>query len=132
MPLTVPGDALSPGARICSFVNAPALTVRDGEVEFWIDGWVTSEAVSVAVPAVFKVVLNTLVPLTRAALAGRAALGSLEVIATVSLILTTFQFASTPFTVRLKAVPAVSAVGVPVLPVVVPAAAVSPGVKICS
>ena len=94
--------------------------------------WVTSDAVTVALPAVFSVTLKLLLPLTRAALAGEAALGSLEVIATVSLVFTTFQLASTPLTVTLKAVPAVWAKGVPVLPLTVPGAAVSPGANNCN
>ena len=52
---------------------------------------------------------------------------------TVSVIeLTRFQFASTALTVTLNAPPAVCAVGVPVLPVAVPGAAVSPGRRIWS
>jgi len=78
-------------------------------------------------PAVFNVTLNSCVPLTSAALPGKAAFGSVEVIATVSLVVTRFQFASTAFTVTLKEVPAVCGLGVPVLPVGVPGAAVSPG-----
>src|SRR5438094_1224868 len=73
-----------------------------------------------------------LVPLTRAELDGRVALPSVEVSATVSLVLTTFQFASTAFTVTLNAVPAVCAFGVPVLPVMLPGAATSPGASNCS
>src|SRR5439155_295628 len=42
------------------------------------------------------------------------------------------KFASTALTVTLKAVAAVCAVGVPVLPLVVPGAAVSPGANNCS
>ena len=44
----------------------------------------------------------------------------------------TFQLASTPLTITLKAVPAVRAVGVPVLPVAEPGAAVSPGINSCN
>src|SRR6266542_2843050 len=51
---------------------------------------------------------------------------------TVWVLLTTFQLASTALTVTLKAVPAVRAVAVPVLPVAVPGAAVSPGTSTCS
>ena len=65
-----------------------------------------SEEVTVALPAVLSVMLKLLVPFTSAALAGKAALASLEVIATVSLVLTTFQLASTLLTITLKAVPA--------------------------
>src|SRR6266545_2805 len=43
-----------------------------------------------------------------------------------------FQLASTALTVKLKAVPADWAVGVPVLPVALPGAAVSPGNNSCS
>src|SRR5205823_103194 len=69
----------------------------------------------------------------RAALDGNTAFASLELTATASTtLLTTFQFASTALTVTLNAVPAVRAVGVPVLPFVVPAAAVSPGASNCS
>ena len=52
--------------------------------------------------------------------------------ATVSVAVTTFQFASTALTVTLKAPPAVWADGVPVLPLAVPGAAVSPGRRIWS
>src|SRR2546426_1653453 len=93
---------------------------------------VVSEAVTVALPAVLSVTLNVLLPLVSAALGVGVALMSLELIATVSLVLTTFQFASTELTVTLNAVPAVCAVGVPVLPVPVPGKAVSPGANSCS
>src|SRR5439155_1114554 len=94
--------------------------------------WVTSEAVTVALPAVLRVTLKLLLPLTSAALAGNTALPSLELIATVSLVLITFQLASTALTVTLKALPAVCAIGVPLLPLPVPGAAASPGTSICS
>ena len=67
----------------------------------------TFEAVTVAVPAVLRVTLKLFVPFTRAALAGKDAFTSLEVIATVSLVLMRFQLASTAFTVTLKAAPPV-------------------------
>src|SRR5438552_2018360 len=97
-----------------------------------IAGRVTSDAVTVALPAVFRVTLRVFVPLTRAELAGKLALASLELIATVSLVLTTFQLASTALTVTLKPVPAVCVVGVPVLPPAVPGAAFSPGANSCN
>src|SRR5437588_797310 len=60
-------------------------------------------------------------------------LGSLEVMPTVSpSLLTRFQFASAALTVTMKALPAVCAAGVPVLPVAVPGAAVSPGASSCN
>src|SRR6185503_15241517 len=78
--------------------------------------------------AVLNVTLSVFVPETRAASAGKVALASLEAISTVSvMVLTTFQKLSTALTVMLKAVAAVVAVGVPVLPVAVPGAAISPG-----
>ncbi len=94
--------------------------------------WMESEAVTVRLPAVLRVTLKLLLPPTRAALAGKAAFTSLEVMATVSLVLIKFQFASTAFTVTAKDVPAVCAVGVPVLPAVFPGAAVSPGTSNCN
>ena len=94
---------------------------------------VSSVAVSITLPAVFKATANDCVPLTSAALEGKAALLSVEVISTVSTMpVTTFQLASTALTVRLNEVPAVCAVGEPVLPVVVPGAADSPGANNCS
>ena len=66
-------------------------------------------------------------PATRAALEGSVALASVEVMPAVSVIVTRFQLASTALTVTLKALPAVWAEGVPVLPVALPGAAVSPG-----
>ena len=112
--------------------NAPAFTGIAVPVLAVMAGCVTSEAVTVALPLVFNVTLKSFVPLTRAALAGRTAFTSLVAIATVSLVVIRFQFASTAFTVTLKAVPAVCAMGVPVLPVAVPGAAASPGTRICS
>ena len=47
-------------------------------------------------------------------------------------VLTRFHNASTALTVTLKALPEVVAVGVPVLPLTVPGAAVSPGTRSCS
>src|SRR6266853_452184 len=83
--------------------------------------------------AVLKVTLKATVPAVSAVLAGRTGLGAEEVRPTVSLtVLTTFQFASTAFTVTLNAVPAVCALGVPVLPVAEPGAEVSPGANNCS
>src|SRR5438876_219720 len=93
-----------------------------------LEGWLTSEAVTDVLPAVLSVRLEVFVPATSAALAGKMALVSDEVSPTVSVALVTrFQLASTPLTVTLKAVPAVCAVGAPLLPVGVPGAAISPG-----
>src|SRR5439155_16590186 len=57
---------------------------------------------------------------------------SLDVIPSVWVLLTRFQLASTALTVALKARPDVRAVAVPVLPVAVPGAAVSPGTSNCN
>src|SRR5262249_2539270 len=131
-PVALPGAAVSPGTSNCNFANTPVFTTIDGLVFAGIAEWVTSLAVTLVAPAVLSVTLKLLVPLTRAALAGNPALASLELIVTVSLVPTTFQFASTALTVTVNAVPAVCAVGVPVFPVVVPGAAVSPETKIWS
>src|SRR5712664_3525022 len=102
----------------------------DEVVDCWIDGLVRSEAVTVWLPAVLSVTLKDLVPASSAALDGSAALASEEVIAAVSFALVIrFQFPSTAATVTLNAAPAVWAVGVPVLPLVVPGAALSPGAR---
>ena len=93
---------------------------------------VMSVAVTVWEPSVLSVTLAVRVPADKAPLAGRVALVSLEVMPTVWVLLTRFQFASTDRTVTLKAVPAGWAVGVPVLPVAVPGAAVSPGTNSCN
>src|SRR5215472_15580127 len=87
----------------------------------------TSAAVTVLLPPVRKVTLNEAMPLVKEAPGERTALGSEEVIWTVSLVLRGFQAASTAFTVTLKATPAVRAAGVPVFPVIVPGALDSPG-----
>src|SRR6266567_5026777 len=98
-----------------------------------LEGWLTSEAVTEALPAVFRLTLRISVPLSSGPLAGKLALLSDEVRPTVSVALVTrFQLASTPFTVTLKALPAVCAVGAPVLPVALPGEALSPGARTCS
>src|SRR5207249_3868671 len=92
-----------------------------------------SDAVRVALPAVMRVTLNVCVPPLKPAPVGGMALVSLKLIPTVSLtVFTRFQLASTAFTVTLNAVPEVRAVGAPVLPLVVPGAAVSPGASSCN
>ena len=83
LPVAVPGAAVSPGASNCNFTNAPALTVTEGLVLAVLVPSVISVAVTVQLPAVFKVTLRFLVPATNAALAGKVALASLEVIPTV-------------------------------------------------
>ena len=85
------------------------------------------------VPAVFIVTATVLDPELRAPFAGIVVFGSVEVNDVVSVIVVTrFQFASTARMVTLKAVPAVCGLGVPVFPVAVPGAAISPGSRSCS
>ena len=108
MPEALPGDAVSPGARICNFANAPTFTVIAGLVLAVLVPSVASVAVRVREPAVLKVTLKVLVPETSAALPGSAALASEDVMPTVSVAeVTGFQFASTALTVTLNAAPAV-------------------------
>src|SRR5438552_37462 len=128
-PMALPGAAVSPGARICSLVNGPELTITEGLVLAVIPVCVTSEAATVALPAVFSVKLKLPVPLTRAALAGKTALESLEVIATVSFVPITFQLASTALMVTVNMAPAIWGMGVPIFPVAVPGVAGSPGAR---
>ncbi len=78
------------------------------------------------------VTLSVLVPPTRFASAASVGLGSLDARWTSSVVETGFQFASVELTVTLNAVPAVCALGAPVLPEPLPGAAVSPGSRICS
>src|ERR1041385_8275838 len=98
-----------------------------------IAGFVMSEAVIVAVPAVWQVTLKVWVPPVSEPLAGKVAFASLEVIAhTSDAVLIGFQLASTALTVTLNELPAVCAIGVPVFPVALPATAVSPGNRTCN
>ena len=107
LPAELPGDAFSPGKRTCNLLKIPALTVTDELVLPPTLPCVTSEAVTVALPAVLSVTAKLLLPLERAAFAGKTAFASLELIATVSLVFTRFQLASTALTVTLKLVPEV-------------------------
>src|SRR2546428_60057 len=129
-----PAVALEGGAVWKPKVLAPPEPrLMEGVVDCWIDGVVMSLAVTVALAPVVNVTARVLVPETSGAVAGRMALASLEARPTVSVaVVFTFQLASTALTVTLKAVPAVSAVGVPVLPVELPGDAVSPGTSSCS
>ena len=104
------------------------MTVTAGLVLAVLAPSVRSEAVRVCEPAVVNVTLRVWVPETKGMFAGKPALASLDAMPTASvMVFTTFQKLSTALTVMLKAVAAVLAVGVPVLPLAVPAAAVSPG-----
>src|SRR2546426_903180 len=121
--------------KLASLTGAHPFTVIKGLVFAVMPVFVISLAVTVLVPAVFSVTLKVLIPEESAAFPGRLALPSLEVIPTVSVELTTFQAASTAFTVTVNGVPAVWAFALPVLPLpllAVPGAAVSPGTRSCS
>ena len=107
LPALVPGAAVSPGSRIWSFVKPDALSGMAVLVLLAIAACVVSEAVTVALPPVFRVTLKSFVPPDKAAFTGNTAFASLEVIATVSLVFIRFQLASTAFTVTLNGVPAV-------------------------
>ena len=109
MPVAVPGAAVSPGTRICSFVNAPGLAVMAGLVLAVLVPSLTLLAVTAQLPAVLKVTVKFLVPEARVLLAGCVSFGSVVVmlIVFVGAELTTFQFASTAFTVTVKPVPEV-------------------------
>src|SRR5439155_1639469 len=110
-----------------------AVTVRDGLTDCWINGLVMSLAVTVALPAVLRVTLKIFVPPTSAALAGGVAFTSLAVMLAVSATLVSrFQLESTALTVTLNAVPAVCEAAVPVLPLLDPGEAVSPGTNNCN
>src|SRR5436190_85360 len=91
-----------------------------------------SIAVTIAEPTVLRVTLTVREPADKDPLDGSVALASLEVRPTVWVLLTRFHAASTDRMVTVNEVPAVRAVGVPVLPVKVPGAAVSPGMRICN
>ena len=113
-------------------LGAPVLTLMFGLVLAVFVPSVASLAVTVFEPTVLSVTLNVFVPATSAPFAGSVAAPSLDVIATLSVDDTTFQFASTAFTVTVNPVPDVCALGAPVLPVALPADAASPGTRICT
>src|SRR5262245_42519789 len=109
------------------------LTLIAGLVLELLEGWLMSDAVRVASPAVRSVTEKFLAPAIKAAFAGKEAFASVEVRPTVSVALvTTLKKPSTACTVTLNAPPAVWATGVPVLPEAVAGAADSPGTNSCS
>ena len=114
-------------------MNCAALTVMAELVLAVLVPSLRSALVTVKVPLVLKATAKLCVPLANAALAGKVAVESLEVIPTLSVIVfTRFQFVSTALTVTLKPVKADCALGVPLLPEVLPGAAVSPGASTCN
>src|SRR5258708_39626071 len=94
--------------------------------------WVLSDAVTVLLPAVLNVTLKFCVPAASAVLPGRTALVSVQLMPIGSFVLITFQLASTAFTVTVKAVLAIDALGVPILPMEVPGAFGFSGATSCN
>lgn len=111
----------------------PGITVTDALVPATSDVPEATVAVIVCAPAVFNVTEKSLVPETSCAFDGSVAEPSDDVIAMVCVCVdTTFQFASTAFTVAVIPEPATSFVGVPDLPDTDPGSAVSPGSNTCN
>src|SRR5436190_17742534 len=92
-----------------------------------------SDAVKVAVPTVLKVTLKFLAPPLSGALVNGVAFASEQVRLTVSVAFETrLQKTSTALTVAANDVPALWAVGVPLLPPTVSGAGLSPGTSSCN
>ena len=83
LPGAVPGADVSPGTNNCSLTNGPAFTGMAGLVLAVFAPSVMSVAVTVALPIVLSVTLNTRLPDASAAFVGKVAPGSLEVIPAV-------------------------------------------------
>src|SRR5438552_15296848 len=115
-------------------VSGEAFPVMDGLVFDGLEPSLMSAAVIVFVElTVLRTTLKLAVPDASGASKGETAFGSLELMPFTSVpVLTGVQNASTALTVTLKGWPAVRAVGVPVLPLAVPGAGVSPGTRSCN
>src|SRR5438552_2579566 len=114
-------------------VNWAAATVMAGLMLAVLLPSDRSVAVRVKLPLVLKTTGRIEGCELRVEGAGRLALVVEEVIPTVSLALVSaFQLASTALTVTLNVVATICATGVPVLPLAVPGAALSPGANSCS
>ena len=88
LPKVLPGAAVSPGTSNCSLAKIPALAVTAELVSGAKPAWVTSLAVTVQLPTVLSVTLLVRAPGYQRDITGKAALASLEVVATMSLVLT--------------------------------------------
>src|SRR5438874_9189419 len=108
-------------------VNWTGLTVIKGLLLGLFAASEVSRAVTVKLPLVLRNSIRLLVPATRFATAGSDAVESLEASATLSRLVTRFQYTSTALTVTLNAVQALWPSGAPVLPDPLPGAAISPG-----
>jgi hypothetical protein len=134
-PATTPDAGLSPLGTAPRKASVSGDLTVTSELLFAASGLpaVVSVALTVCDPAVFKVTVNVCLPLTSAKLAGKPAAPSIDLNATTGVAPgATTQFPSTAFTVTVNGVPAVSGVGLPVLPAIVFGAFVSPGSNICS
>src|SRR5262245_6046928 len=108
------------------------LTVMAGLVLAVLVPSVRSVAVRVKLPVALKETIRLVVPPAMAVAAGKVALASLALRPTVSFsVLTRFQKSSTALTETAKLVPAIWALGVPVLPEGVRGAGLSPGTSSC-
>jgi len=96
LPVAVPGAADSPGTNNCRRAKLPGVTVTDGLVLAVLVASLTSVAVTVRLPAVFRVTLKVRVPLSRAAFAGKLALLSDEVMPTMSILAISFAIQTPP------------------------------------
>ncbi len=131
--IVAPWAGVSVEALTANVEGAAAATVMPALVPAVFVPSVTSLAVSVCVPAVRSSTENVPLPADSAASAGSTAAPSLELRWTTSLTApATLKKASTACTCTSKAAPAVCDEGVPVLPLAVPGAAVSPGTSTCS
>lgn len=82
-PMVLPGNDDSPGASTSSLAKDPGFTVTAALVFGDLLPSVISDAVTVEVPAAFKVTLKFFTPPARFALAGSVAKASLEVMPTL-------------------------------------------------
>jgi hypothetical protein len=87
--------------------------------------------VIVQLPTVLKLTLRDTVPEAMAVFPCKVAAASVVDNPTVFELFTMFQFASTAFAVTFNAVPEDAAIGLPVFPLAVPGALVSPGTSNC-
>jgi len=114
-------------------VNCAGLTVMAGLVLAVLLPSLRSVAMRVKLPFILKKTVRLVVPETRAELGGSVAVASLAPRPTASVTeLIRFQKASTAVDRHPKPLLTIWALGVPVLPVAVPGAAVSPGTSSCS
>src|SRR5262245_29194612 len=103
-----------------------------GVVVPWMLALETSATVRVCVPTVLSVTLICALPPESAPFTGVLAAASLDVMRTLSPLVTGFQYASVACSVTGNARPAFCDAGEPALPLALPGSAVSPGARICT